>query len=226
MPAPSFVPNFDQKLGHFYEDLMAHVLESSAAIQIAEKSLQIRSDIHHTLGELDFLIHTPAKLIHLEIAVKFYLAVKTPAGWHLPGPDARDNYARKLTRLRAHQLVLTKKFQEHLPEAYRIETIHPEQLIYGCIFDHIHAPEPATADFINPGCRRGRWLYKHELDQSADIRVIPKPLWPVMPEHLTHVTLEPWSEEQMEDRCTMVKIGEDPHPHFIVPRGYPDLAGP
>ena len=207
---------------------MAHALESSAALQVVEKSLQIRSDIHHTLGELDFLIRSPAKLIHLEIAVKFYLAVKTPTGWHLPGPDARDNYARKLARLRGHQLVLAQKFQEHLPELSRTETIHPEQLIYGCLFDHIDAEE-ATADFINLGCRRGRWLYLHELEQyagkPADIHSIPKPLWPVMLEHLTHVTLEPWSEEQMEDRCTMVKIGEDPRPHFIVPPGYPNPTG-
>ncbi len=224
-PPPSFQPNFDQKLGHLYEDLAAHILGSSSTTQLAEKNLQIRSDIHHTLGELDFLIRTPEKLIHLELAVKFYLAVKTPESWHLPGPDARDNYPRKLARLRQHQLILTQKFQHHLPEKYRHEKIHPQHLIYGCLFDHIHATQQATAQFIHPHCRRGHWLHQEELTQyagkTAHIHIIPKPLWPVPLNLLKDIPLEPYPTQQKNDRCIMVKIESHDLPHFIVPQGYP-----
>ena len=152
LPNPIPALNLNQKLGHLYEDTLAILLRESTTLDLLEKNLQIRKDIHATVGELDFLLRekSTGNLIHLELATKFYLAVDSPDGLTLPGPDARDNYHRKLTRLRNHQLTLPSRFQDHLPETYRNEAIETRQLIYGCLFDHIHAGQLANPEFISP----------------------------------------------------------------------------
>ena len=77
-PAVSVELNFDQKLGHLYEDALATVLAASPSIELLERNLQIQENIHSTVGELDFLIRDGnGTLTHLELATKFYLAVKT-----------------------------------------------------------------------------------------------------------------------------------------------------
>ena len=185
--------NFDQKLGHLYEDALASLIVSSPDIELVEQNLQIRSDIHTTVGELDFLIRRNDKtLTHLELATKFYLALETKNGIAFPGPDARDNYDRKIERLLGHQLTLTTRYKAHLPSAYRDEPIEVKQLIYGCLFDHIDQAEQHDPQFCNPKCRRGKWLRQ---DQMADyfsiddeFYLIPKHLWPVPIELLESVS--------------------------------------
>jgi hypothetical protein len=57
----------------------------------------------------------------------------------LPGPDARDNYIRKLGKMRSHQLLLVRKYRDLLPETFRDEEIAVEQLVHGCTFKHVNA---------------------------------------------------------------------------------------
>lgn len=227
LPNPIPALNLNQKLGHLYEDTLAILLRESTTLDLLEKNLQIRKDIHATVGELDFLLRekSTGNLIHLELATKFYLAVDTPDGLTLPGPDARDNYHRKLTRLRNHQLTLPSRFQDHLPETYRNEAIETKQLIYGCLFDHIHAGQLANPEFISPTCRRGRWLHQHELSsyfpKEAQFHLIPKHLWPVPFNLLTDIPLESWQPNEPIDRCLLIHAGDDPTPYFTAPDSYP-----
>jgi hypothetical protein len=227
MPEDEVALNLRQKLGHLYEDALGALFESSEQVEVIERNLQIQIDRHQTVGELDYLLRDRERegLVHLELAVKFYLAVDSEDGMMFPGPDARDDYYRKLKRLRAHQLVLPGKFSEHLPSEYRAEAIRTEQLIYGCLFDHVSSEELAHAEFINPNCRRGRWLREDEeedyLRGTEKVWVIPKALWPVPFPLLEGVELERWDSGQGVDRCVMVKITGDERPHFIMPSGYP-----
>lgn len=221
--------NFQQKLGHLYEDSLATLLASSTHYEIVEKSHQIREDTGRTLGELDFLIRELAsnQLLHLELAVKFYLAVETPDGLLLPGPDARDNYFRKLEKMRSHQLVLTQKFQHLLPEKFQHEKITTQQIVHGCIFDHIHATQLAEADFLNQNGRRGKWLHSAQctdfFGHKTNLEIIPKPLWPVPLESITDIPLEKWLPNTTIDRCVMVRAKHDNTPYFIAPDDYPEL---
>lgn len=225
---PAKVPplNFEQKLGHLYEDVLARLLQFSPHYDLLAQNVQIQKDIHTTLGELDFLIRDLAsgQLIHLELATKFYLALDTPAGLALPGPDARDNYFKKIARLREHQLQLPARYHEHLPEPYRNEAIITQQLIDGCLFDHIDSPEPAKPEFLNPNCRRGKWLHQHEIlnhfEESDQFQVIPKSLWPVPLCLLRPLVFECWSHNQQLDRCVMVRYQDDPAPYFLAPDSY------
>ena len=220
--------NSNQKLGHLCEDAFAVLVESSPQYELLTQNLQVQTDTHTTVGELDFLLRDlgNGQLIHLELATKFYLAVETENGLALPGPDARDNYFNKLQHLRNHQLKLTQKHRDALPEPYRNESILNRQLIYGCLFDHIHAAAPANPEFINPHCRRGCWLGIDECNehfpQGTHFQIIPKPLWPVPPQLIQDIPLETWEPETSIDRCIMVRVKDDPILYFITPANYPE----
>ncbi len=220
--------NFSQKLGHLYEDALAQLLNSSSDYEILAQNLQLQKDQHHTLGELDFLLrdHAQRQVIHLELATKFYLAVDSPAGLTLPGPDARDDYFKKLARLREHQLLLPTRFKKHLPLEFQDRPILTQHLVNGCLFDHIDSPIPATPAFLNPNCRRGKWLHQAQLPQhfspSDQLHLVPKFLWPV-PFHLLppDLPLELFTPEKPITRCLMLRINDQATPYFITPSHYP-----
>ena len=120
-PEETCALNLQQKLGHLYEDALAVLLESTPRYDVLAQGLPIRQDAGHTLGELDYLLRdlVSERTIHLELAVKFYLAVETESGLRLPGPDARDHYFRKLEKMRSHQLVLLDKVDKFRRSAAR-----------------------------------------------------------------------------------------------------------
>lgn len=244
-PCHSLIPpeetatlNFQQKLGHLYEDALAVMLESTPRYNSLAQGLQIRQEAGHTLGELDFLVRdlVSGRLIHLELAVKFYLAVETETEVLLPGPDARDNYFRKLEKMRSHQLVLAKKFQDLLPDQFKGEEIIVQQLVHGCIFNHVNAHRPVETEFLNPMGRRGKWLHAEEcagyFGENTLLEIVPKPLWPVPLEMMEGVQLEKWKPNEPHekvDRCMMVRAISRKEtrkkstdiPYFIAPNGYP-----
>ncbi|MGY8658571.1 MAG: DUF1853 family protein [Verrucomicrobiales bacterium] len=228
LPGEFTLLNLQQKLGHLYEDALAILIDHSPRWELLARNLQIQSDIHTTLGELDFLLRdlNTDQLVHLELATKFYLAVETGSELLLPGPDARDNYARKLSLLRSHQLKLPEKHPLHLPKKYRDEPIVTNHLIYGCLFDHINAPSPTFPEFLNPDCRRGKWLTISEISSffsaGTNFELIPKYLWPVPFQFLTNHALSPWKPETTVERCLMVRPDNSHHPFFITPDSYPE----
>jgi hypothetical protein len=230
-PTESIALNLQQKLGHLYEDALAVMLESTPRYDTVAQGLQIRQEAGRTLGELDFLVKDLAsdRLIHLELAVKFYLAVETESEASLPGPDSRDNYFRKLEKMQSHQLILAGKFRDLLPEKFRQEEIVVQQLVHGCIFNHVNASRPVEAKFLNPKGRRGKWLHVKQcveyFGKNAQLEIIPKPLWPVPLEIMEGIELEKWKPDEEIDRCVMMRIAAGKEvenlPYFIAPNGYP-----
>ncbi len=242
--------NLNQKLGHLYESALAVLLEASPRFELLAQNLQLQKDAHTTVGELDFLLRdqSDGQLVHLELATKFYLAVRTEAGLELPGPDARDNYFRKIKRLRAHQLILADKHPDVLPGEYRDEPIVVRQLIYGCLFDQVpvgdlpdrgaapsteeavKSSQSTSLEFLNPDCRRGRWLSidqcREHFPPDTDLHVIPKTLWPVPLEFLDRIQLERWTPQAQVDRCIMLRVNDDLTPYFVTPSGYPQHHAP
>ncbi len=248
LPSGSCTLNQEQKLGHLYEDALAVVLESTPRYDVLARGLPIRQDAGHTLGELDYLLKdlVSGRMIHLELAVKFYLAVETDSGLRLPGPDARDHYFRKLERMRSHQLLLVDKFRDLFPAPFREQEFEVQQLVHGCIFNHVRASAPAEAEFLNPNGRRGKWLHAEEcveyFGKNSSLEVIPKPLWPASMEAMSDIELDRWQIDEDIDRCVMVRRvatgersdrgdrvgrsggseGADEGLYFIAPKGYPN----
>ena len=246
--------NLQQKLGHLYESALAVVLEASPRFDVLACNLRIQKDAHTTIGELDFLLRDLSnddQLIHLELATKLYLAVPTGEGegkglgFTLPGPDARDNYFRKIQRLREHQLILADKHRATLPAEFRDQPIVARQLIYGCLFDpvpvddHVRPrvppvpldePQFASPEFLNPQCRRGRWLTIDQCSEhppsETEFHIVPKTLWPVPLEFLEGFPLERWTPQTPVDRCVMLRVNDDTVPYFVAPSGYPKHRAP
>lgn len=94
----------DQKLGHLYEDALRILLLQSSQLELLGDHVQVFDADQVTIGEMDYILRdrNSGELIHLELAVKFYLAVREKGDWRFPGPDPRDNWPRKLARLRDH----------------------------------------------------------------------------------------------------------------------------
>jgi len=218
----------NQKLGHLYEDGLELLLEASERYEVLEKGLQLQRGRHETLGELDYLCRDTQSgdLVHLELAVKFYMAIKSSDELLLPGPNARDNYYNKLERMRNHQLTLTTRFREFLPTKYQVEEVQVRQLVIGCLFDHVKAEELACPPFVHADVRRGLWLRQKEYEgffpDSSTPLVIPKPLWPVGIESINEGQLESLDLSEPLDRCTLVKVSETNMPVFITPDCYPE----
>jgi len=215
--------NISQKLGHLYEDAILQVLENAHDLRVVGKSIQIRERIesksegksvkgNRTIGELDFLLEdlVCGKYIHLEVAVKFYLACSSclfnkkedPSQGVssqgegssreivFPGPDARDNFDRKLHHLETHQLNLTNlpTVKEQIRDRYSLsesamDDLEVNHLILGIIFDHFKELELSKHPTLHSRCRRGRWMYVREIkeyvSEEKNIYHVPKQLWPV-----------------------------------------------
>ena len=102
------------RLGLYAEVLLGYFFQHSPSTELVLHNFQLIED-KTTLGEIDFVIQLEGKLIHIELAIKFYLG-KEPtdqfANWI--GPSGNDNLHAKLNKIRTHQLPIAKsdKFKE------------------------------------------------------------------------------------------------------------------
>jgi len=228
--------NLSQKLGHLCEDALAHLLENSPHYDLLARNIQIQEGKHHTIGEIDYLIKDLATqdVIHLELAMKFYLAVqRTDGTWIYPGPNSTDNWPSKLARLRHHQFTLS---QHPATRALFKDRFHfnnlpkVQHLICGRLFHHIAQEAPPPPEYAVSEIDWKPWLYGHEwadhLSAHQEILLIPKHLWAahLCPELLA--TLPRASHTQLmklaEQRCVMFTLTDGFHPHFLVPDLWPN----
>ncbi len=221
--------NFQQKLGHLYEDALQHLIEQSTELSLMAAHLQVIDDTGITRGEMDFLVHDERTQcdFQLELAVKFYLTRRTEEGWCYPGPDPRDNWQRKLARMRTHQLRLAESPDGSalLRERFGITRLAVRQLIYGRLFIPIEEKAVVLPDAMQPDGLRGRWLrldqWPEFMGSATQLRVIPKPLWPAL---LTRELVQCLATvnqtelfEMATERCTMFVADESLEPIFLVP---------
>jgi hypothetical protein len=71
------------------------------------QNIQIQS-AKRTLGELDYLIRDGDEVVHLEVAVKFYLSVTAGDHEYWVGPALRDRLDLKVRKLRERQLPIVE----------------------------------------------------------------------------------------------------------------------
>ncbi len=241
--------NFEQKLGHLYEDALELLFKRSSQFKQVLRGVQVIENLPHpqkgkrTLGEFDYLLETQeGQWLHVELAVKFYLAMPiskpTDRGHLWPGPDARDAWERKHQHMINHQFSLAKHgaAQQVLQGICGTATIQSQHLIYGCLFDRYNSAEPQAAIDTSPTAHRGQWLYSHELPNSTlaqqqSLFIIPKHLWPCLPtEPLCQVLGSSQPQTSIEDiqtiiakkqRCIMLTDGCERY--FVAPDHYPTV---
>lgn len=221
--------NFNQKLGHLYEDALEALIDSSDSLERVASHLQVIDERGVTLGEMDFVLldKLAGEHLHLELAVKFYLAVETSNGWEFPGPDPRDNWQRKLDRMRTHQFVLGQRPESRrlLKERFQIDRVEARQLIYGCLFLPMASQSVPMPDSIAADARKGRWLYVSEWEnffpEVREVFHVPKALWPVEMCEKVQASLGPIDVAKLKvesaERCTMFVLPGSAEPLFLVP---------
>ncbi len=100
----------DRRLGKYFETLWFYWFSNSPRYEMVGNNLQIIVD-GETLGEIDFIVldKVTDKLVHWEVAVKFYLGLgdtRKMCNWH--GPNYRDRLDIKVDHLQQRQSMLSK----------------------------------------------------------------------------------------------------------------------
>ena len=161
------------RLGIYYETLWGFILQHLPDIEILAANLPVRNQ-QRTLGEYDLICQQDNNILHLELAIKFYLGL--PDGdTSLPssttqwmGPGLRDRLDIKLQRLFHHQLTLA-----NLPEGKATISrctgsneypVISKALVQGRLF-YPWQTTMSPPEGIAIGHYRGNWLPQQALDR-------------------------------------------------------------
>jgi hypothetical protein len=88
----------DKRLGAYFEALVAFWLLHHPRLELLAQNVQIFHE-GRTLGELDFLLRDGTEVVHLEVALKYYLGVCDEQRAYWVGPALRDRLDLKLAKL-------------------------------------------------------------------------------------------------------------------------------
>ena len=219
------------RMGLYHERLWQFLLETAPGTELLAHNLRILRG-KQTLGELDLLYRHAGRpeVIHLEVAIKFYLGLTEGPGhtddqarWI--GPGGADSLAGKREHLHRHQLRLTE-----LPEARdALQALLgrcaagadgalpvPRRLAMpGVLFYPWHAPLPPPSE-AHTSHLRGHWLhwrawqrYRHGLPASSRGTRLAKPHWLALPRHeqlLTLTALDAWLSEHFRTSASPVQL--------------------
>lgn len=184
LPARS---NF-KRLGFYAEALYQAFCAHHIHVEVIGHNIQIKhahNDV--TKGELDFLLERGHELIHLEMAVKFYLYDHDQQLFI--GPNAKDRLDKKLRRMATHQLALSSTDEgKAVVQELGYNSASTELLLKGVLFHHWQQPPPCQTvykDFeVNPMAEWGVWVrssewntFRESLTNNSTLRAIPKMAW-------------------------------------------------
>lgn len=165
----------DKRLGARFEAMWTFYLSHHPQFELLAHNWPVQQD-GKTLGALDLLFRDNhlSKVIHGEIAVKFYLYYPNHPGTSLQkwiGPNPDDSLADKIAHLTTHQLPLSTR--EATLRSLQNSALPPAQLrasvIKGFLFHPWRQSIPLPAPF-NPHHLRGEWLYLNDLPALFDTK--------------------------------------------------------
>ena len=169
--APQKIQSFLSKsnyfrLGHYFENLVAYWFSIHPDFEILEKNKIIHcTEEGRTLGEIDFIVKniTTDDIIHIEVAVKFYLQVEYHEQNFWFGTNLKDRLDIKLQRLINHQISISDTLDQY--------TVNKKQiLLKGRLFKY-----SPILSFEHS------WLTKSEFIQLNDMKsqwiILQKPFW-------------------------------------------------
>lgn len=147
--------------GKRMENLLKQALISSERFEVAAENIQI---IHEgvTVGELDFILHDLelSRLVHLELAVKFYVYDPTISGelnrWI--GPNRRDSLVRKVHKLQNHQFPLLYRTEtQKVLKTLSLPDLPWSQAL--CFKSLLFVPEYPASPLVNHDAVKGHYVH-------------------------------------------------------------------
>jgi len=177
----------DKRLGSRFEALLAWWLEANPQLELMHRNLAVRVP-GRTLGEFDFIIRDrlTGRVIHWEVAVKFYLAVAdAQLRTVYYGPDLRDRLDNKLRHMVNHQMSLAERAEVHDWLRQRGLKIDSHcGLVKGRLFyNHKYFDRsPLDENCIDQGHERGEWVSMSDFPirfkaSGLDWTVLDKSFW-------------------------------------------------
>ncbi|WP_372809810.1 DUF1853 family protein [Litorivivens sp.] len=174
-----------RRLGLIFESYWHFFLKEDPDTTLLAHNLPVR-DEGRTLGEFDVLYHCHRRdqSIHLELAIKFFMATLSPlapgnALSYWLGPNSRDRLDIKWARMASHQLALPHRSASRaVLSNFGINSLAQEVAIKGWLFHH--ASGTPLHPNIHPEHPRGFWQHRSDFLQQenrASWRYLSKPAW-------------------------------------------------
>ena len=171
-PAPllEFLVDKETKaLGAYFEHLIIFWLSNLPSVSLIASNVQVFRD-KQTIGEIDVLFEQGEKIFHWEMAVKFYLNIKSgQKASHFVGPRLKDSLDAKLQRIFSHQIPLLKA-----PETQKILTdlevkkVVSSAMVKGMLFQPMSRRSTQKNQFppeVSNTCPTGSWVTFQMLDK-------------------------------------------------------------
>ena len=173
------------RVGQYFEALTHYWLKHLTDVEIIANNLQLKEG-NQTLGEMDFLFREDEKLLHWEVAVKYYLQLAPDCEEHeYIGPNTADNLTSKIERLFEKQL--PRSTEKNLVRALGTLdgscSIKRQAFVKGWLF---YRGYPETfgncPSSINTDHLKGFWIHQGEdklptEDQGSLWALLEKPYW-------------------------------------------------
>lgn len=166
------------RLGRYAEKLLAYYFKHLGIL--AAQGVQVRTEKHETVGEFDFLLHSPAGLMHWEFATKLYLLESSGVGReadYFVGPNLADTLGLKMRKIFDRQLSLASHPAaiQHLPAP----VVSAQAFVKGWLFYHEQDAELEIPFGVEPEHCRGFWCALTELDDLTAERyvILPRLRW-------------------------------------------------
>lgn len=162
------------RLGKRVEQFAFFTFQLNKTTEILVKNLQIQ-DGKRTVGELDCLLLKNKQPIHIEIIYKFYLydpSVGTTEIEHWIGPNRRDSFFQKLTKLKNKQLPLLQSeyTKSYLNKLYFTTDDFKQNVFFKAqLFVPLSKLNKSFPD-INNNCISGFYINASELKQFEDCK--------------------------------------------------------
>ncbi len=162
----------DHRLGSHFEALWRFWLNDNPRYRLLHANLAIREP-QRTIGEFDFLVQDreTGKVLHWEVAVKFYLGSGDTLQLHnWWGPARRDRLDIKTARILEHQSQLSKHpAARQLLQELKLEVDETWLMVKGRLFypsgSENQAPVDACATHL-----RGFWMTRSALASRSTAR--------------------------------------------------------
>jgi hypothetical protein len=170
-------------LGVYFEDLIEFWLMRRTDTKILARNLQI-IDGKKTLGECDFIAEINGEITHIEVAIKYYLAIKNTAEQKFwVGRGLTDRLDIKFKKLFEQQLNLSQNIatKTQLKENNIAPITKKMAIIKGYFFKHYFTENHALPEFAPANIESSYWCKISEIDnlpsKYSKWQILNKPHW-------------------------------------------------